>query len=225
MPIWKEFENVLRQNEAAIRAGQRLPERKVFIGEPIRVEYFSWRPTIMTGSIEQFPVVDITSPVGSFLEVEAEGERNLAAAFEELVNRDIARRLFEQYSTMAFLVGGRGGEPILIAPDQAVRYAEMHGPHRGGPTGPRTAGGAGGLPATPPNLQDGAWHHIPTATEFPIIDRRYPSGGAPGAGAGPTADAPILALGNNLQRVLAVSAETDTWYEDYPPPAAPAIRR
>ena len=210
--MWDKFENALKKNEQALRSGTRLPIQRI-PGPTERIENFSFQAIILIGQSHHFPVVEVDSQIGSYLMPALQGGMtDFSLPFHELVYNAYALKIFEKYSTMGFLdPHGR-----FISPQQAVSEAEKIEPHRG--ETPRRPEEENRLPPTPGNLEDGLWHHIPTGTEFPINDRLYRSG-APGRA--DVADAPILALGNNLNRVLAVSAETDNWYEENPPPAAP----
>jgi hypothetical protein len=211
MPIWSELEKALKQNEEDLRANRRLPLRRI-PGPTERIQDFSFQAIILIGQLHHFPTVEVDSQIGSYLmPMLGGGMTDFSLPFHELVHNAYALKLFAKYSTMGFLdPHGR-----FISPQQAVLEAEKIEPHKG--EAPRR-GMENHLPPTPGNLKDGVWHHIPTGTEFPIRDDLYRSG-APGHG--DVADAPILALGNNLHRTLAVSADTDVWYEENPPPAAP----
>src|ERR1700741_971789 len=181
--MWPEFEKVLKQNEAALRSGERLSPKTEFIGQPILVNHSSYRPLIQVGEAHNFPVVDVNSQVGSFLQPVVRDMTEFSGSFRELVNQGYAQQIFDQYSIMAFL----SPDGKFVAPDAAVRYAEMVEPHKGTPTGPQQQGRK--LPDTPGDLRNGIWHHIPTGTEFFINDDLYRSG-APGGQAN-VADAPI----------------------------------
>jgi hypothetical protein len=167
--MWKEFTDVLKQNEQALRSNQRLPYKRIF-GPTERIADFSYQVLIIIGRPHYFPVVDVDSQVGSYLVPVVRGMTEFSLPFHELVNHAYALRLFDQYSTMGFI----SPDNKFIGPDQAVKEAEKVEPHKG--EVPRRAGRESNLPPTSANLKDGIWHHIPTGTEFPIRDDLYRSG-------------------------------------------------
>jgi hypothetical protein len=201
-----QFETLLNQ----LNSGGKIPPGPALRpAEPaFRISKFDFRPYIfVTSGVETvYPRTKVKSQVGSVL-IPQVAAKDYDASFAEVVNLALSLKFLRQYFIMGFV--DQAGQ--LISPENVVSRADPHGVGAGGGLG-------GDLPDTPKGLENGVWHHVPTATEFIINDAKYHSG-APGAEA--VADAPILALGNNLHRVLAVSPDTDAWYEDYPPPAAP----
>ena len=183
---------------------------------PFKIGRFSFQPHIAVTPREVvYPGTRIKSKVGSLLKPVVTNPADFDESFTAIVDLALSRTQLEYYSIMGFL----SAADKLMTLQDVVGAAERHG---GGAKGSR-GGGGGTLPPTPQNLKNGLWHNIPSGIEFFINDATYHSG-APADPNNPNAgvqDAPILALGNNLHRVLSVSPETDTWYEDYPPPAAP----
>jgi hypothetical protein len=215
--MWDEFQKIVKQNEVVLSSNQRFatqPRPTRFDQLRFTIRKFTYTPVILLGDEHYFgQSVDITSRIGCFLQVPAG-----TAPFTELVEAAMVRDSFtetqlEKLSIMGFLWETDTSPRGFVSPEHAVQLAKtIEEPHTGR-TAPPTGGNGSDLPPTSGKLENGLWHHIPTGTEFPIIDDQYPRE--------TVADAPILALGNNLHRVLAVSADTDTWYEDYPPPAVP----
>jgi hypothetical protein len=182
------------------------------------IQKFRFQPYIFVNrtNFVSYKGTGVKSKIGSVLKPVVTNPADFDLAFTEIVDLSLARTHLVNYAVMGFLNQANK----LLTPQDVVRLAEIHG---GGARGNRggLGGGGGNLSPTPNNLKNGLWHHVASGAEFFINDSLYRSGGDPNAGAGTTADAPILALGNNLHRVLSVSPGTDTWYEDLPPPAAP----
>ena len=228
MPIWKKFAEELAKNEQALRNGRDLPDKKVAMGDQIQLGDFVYTPIVMTGKLSDFPRVGITTSVASLLQLPTTGMTQQSLPFHQIVEggstpNSPMQRALQQFSIMGFFVPGVGPKGLFVNPDRAVQEAQpIEEPFKGRDRQPARQND---LPDTPKNLPNGIWYHIPTGTEFFIDDNRYHSGATQGpAAANAVADAPILALGNNLNRVLAVSADTDIWYEENPPPAAPRNR-
>ena len=177
--MWPELENLLKQNEEALRAGRNLPPDK-HLGREERFGQFTCVPVLMTGEWRNYPRVEIDSPIASLLQLP---RGNIFAIFNEVVEKASVPNSAElkklgDYSIMGFL----GPEGDFIDPEEAVHLAKpREEPGRGGGGGAaRPPEGAGGeLPDTPRDLKNGIWHHIPTGTEFAINDATYHSG-APG---------------------------------------------
>jgi hypothetical protein len=64
----------------------------------------------------------------------------------------------------------------------------------------------------PTDLKDGVWYHVPTHRDFPVSDTQWSAS---------PADAPILAMGHNLTRVLNADNKAAQWYDENPPPMRP----
>jgi hypothetical protein len=117
----------------------------------------------------------------------------------------------------------KGGRTESLVFEQEAATGTMGGDRPGADTGTTGAKGwedvkdpAGGdmPPAAFPegDLKDGVWYHVPTHRDFPVNDTQW--------SASPD-DAPILALGHNLTRVLNADNKAATWYDENPPPMRP----
>src|SRR5258706_7664394 len=118
--MWSEFEKVLKQNEAALRSGQRLPHKKLFAGEPQRLVDLDFQVVIITGDPIDFPIVGVHSAIGCYLQLPRSGRPDLSWDFHELVENAISHNFIRDHSIMAFLTpDGR-----FVGPDRAVKLAE-----------------------------------------------------------------------------------------------------
>jgi hypothetical protein len=162
-----------------------------------------------------FPTLNITSPVGCFLTIPSRYSQNIedySYYFSEILGTHFGLEALSKYSIMGFLTPSSARAPngIVIPPTRALDYALDLTPDVEG--GKRDETVPEDEPEVSPNLKDGVWHSVRTGREFRITDSDYPHA---------IDDAPVLALGNNLVRVLRSSPETESWYEDNPPPQPP----
>lgn len=163
-----------------------------------------------------FPTTGIKSPVCCYL--------RLPVSHNPAVNQGTHfKRIFDEglqalsgYSIMSFLGQGMGGlQGHTIPPEQAlVYYHQEHGDHedkyRSGAQRKQAADNEDGPSQATKGLRNGVWHNLTTAIEVPIIDANYAGSAAN--------DAPLIALGNSINRVLRSSPNATQFYDRYPPP-------
>jgi hypothetical protein len=173
-------------------------------------------------SFREFPDVGISCPVGCYLRLPKEASSGDLASIsrffgEQVIENPAMLHVLQSCSVMSFL----SQEGHEIPPRRAFQYGQqLYAPgdlervsHDRERAEAETAAGRARVDKP---MRDGVWYHPGTKTAFPIIDRNTPQN---------PHDAPILALGNNLHRVLAVSANSGAWYDQHPPPQPPVDAR
>lgn len=162
-----------------------------------------------TQELAEYPELRIISPLSVIAEIPTEYQGNDAQAFKDLFSSTTALLELKKYSVFEFMDIKLGHR---ITPEAAIRsVSKISGPKAHKNVKTKTPPKAEDEEKMNRNLKNGVWFNTRTYTEFPINDAKHPPG----------PDAPLLALGNNLARVLTVSPKTDAWYATSQPPMRP----